>query len=148
TQSLSHRWTTRVTQQQRPVPFPPSRRRRPSPSTMPSSPAPKVWLISSATSPLGYSIALQALQYGDSVALGCRRNEVASDPAFHNPPPVPSSSTSTIQHPNNPDNNNNNNKPTDKNKDDHDDPTSDDTLLQTSISLSRLCAAFPSTAII
>ena len=44
---------------------------------MPKSP--KVWLITSAASPLGYSIALKALQNGDFVALCCRRDEVAAD---------------------------------------------------------------------
>lgn len=43
---------------------------------------PKVWLITSATSPLGYSVALRALQDGDFVALGCRRDEVAADLGF------------------------------------------------------------------
>ncbi|KAF8457931.1 hypothetical protein BGX38DRAFT_1085460 [Terfezia claveryi] len=43
---------------------------------------PKVWLITSAISPLGYSVALRALQDGDFVALGCRRDEVAADPGF------------------------------------------------------------------
>ncbi|KAI5806567.1 hypothetical protein DFH27DRAFT_479713, partial [Peziza echinospora] len=43
---------------------------------------PKVWLITSATSPLGYCVALKALQDGDSVALGCRRNEAAADAAI------------------------------------------------------------------
>ncbi|KAF8469136.1 hypothetical protein BDZ91DRAFT_721777 [Kalaharituber pfeilii] len=46
------------------------------------SKAPKVWLITSATSPLGYAVAYKALQEGNYVALGCRRDEVVEDVGF------------------------------------------------------------------
>ena len=37
----------------------------------------KIWLITSATSPLGFSIARQALRNGDSVVAGCSAEDYA-----------------------------------------------------------------------
>lgn len=46
-------------------------------SPMSSTPAGsgKIWLITSATSPLGFSIARQALRNGDSIVAGCSTEE-------------------------------------------------------------------------
>ncbi|KAK6521498.1 hypothetical protein TWF506_001710 [Arthrobotrys conoides] len=48
-------------------------------SPMSSTPAGsgKIWLITSATSPLGFSIARQALRNGDSIVAGCSAEEYA-----------------------------------------------------------------------
>ncbi|KAF3223960.1 hypothetical protein TWF191_006368 [Orbilia oligospora] len=49
-------------------------------SPMSSTPAGsgKIWLITSATSPLGFSIARQALRNGDSIVAGCSAEEYAA----------------------------------------------------------------------
>src|SRR5947208_1155879 len=41
----------------------------------PPEPKGKVWLITSASSPLGFSVARQALRRGDSIAAGCTVEE-------------------------------------------------------------------------
>src|SRR4051812_9372894 len=46
-------------------------------STSPRNFSGKVWLITSATSPLGFSIARQALKNGDRVVAGCSIEEHA-----------------------------------------------------------------------
>ena len=91
---------------------------------------PKVWLITSATSPLGYSVALRALQDGDFVALGCRRDEVATDLGF------------AIQALRDSDGSG------DGDVDMSDTPNPSDKRLTQQISLSRLHTAFPSHTII
>jgi len=93
---------------------------------MPKSP--KVWLITSATSPLGYSVALRALQDGDFVALGCRRDEVAADLGFALQAFRDNDGDGDI--------------------DMSDTPNSDDKRLTQQISLSRLHTAFPSHTIV
>ncbi|CUS09315.1 unnamed protein product [Tuber aestivum] len=50
----------------------------PAPQPEPPRP-PRVWLITSASYPLGHAIALAALQAGESVAAGCTREEIHAD---------------------------------------------------------------------
>ncbi|PWW80472.1 NAD(P)-binding protein [Tuber magnatum] len=50
----------------------------PPPQPEPPRP-PRVWLITSASNPLGHAIALAALQAGESVAAGCTREEIHAD---------------------------------------------------------------------
>lgn len=102
---------------------------------MPKSP--KVWLITSATSPLGYSVALRVLQDGDYVALGCRRDEVATDLGFayqslHDDPP-PSDADGDVGMPDS-------SSPTP--------PSMNDKCLTQQISLSRLHNTYPSHSIV
>ncbi|RPB25351.1 NAD(P)-binding protein [Terfezia boudieri ATCC MYA-4762] len=92
---------------------------------------PKVWLITSATSPLGYSVALRALQDGDFVALGCRRDEVAADLGF---------ALQTLHE--------SDGRDSDGDFDMSDTPNPSDKRLIQQISLSRLHTAFPSHTII
>lgn len=50
----------------------------PPPQPEPPRP-PRVWLITSASNPIGHATALAALQAGESVAAGCTREEIHAD---------------------------------------------------------------------